>query len=147
MQVKVDSSEAVRQMEADRRSLLDTRRALEAVVEEFARKVERNFAQESAADQPWPPLAEATIADRERKGFGAGPILRRTGDMASGATGTVEYDGDGVDVSPEPETPAAYHMSTAPRTKIPLRDFYALSEEDEEDLERALARALDDAAR
>lgn len=35
---------------------------------------------------PWLPLRPATVADRLRKGFGAGPILRRTGMLAASAT-------------------------------------------------------------
>jgi hypothetical protein len=48
----------------------------QAICEEF----ERNFASESDAGLSWPRLSEVTIRIRLAEGFGAGPILVRTGD-------------------------------------------------------------------
>lgn len=45
------------------------------------RSIDRNFAAEGRPDR-WAALAPATIADRRRRGFGAGPILQRTGALA-----------------------------------------------------------------
>ena len=92
--------------------------------------IESNFATESAAGNLWRPLAPATIADRLRKGFDEGPILRRTGDLASAATGHREVGSDYVEVGLADGHPyGKYHASSAPRSRIPLRDFLAVPEE------------------
>lgn len=48
----------------------------QAICEEF----ERNFTSESDAGLSWPRLSEVTIRIRLAQGYGAGPILVRTGD-------------------------------------------------------------------
>jgi hypothetical protein len=48
----------------------------QAICEEF----ERNFTSEADAGLSWPRLSEVTIRIRLAQGFGAGPILVRTGD-------------------------------------------------------------------
>lgn len=47
------------------------------------RSLLRNFASEGRPDR-WSPLAASTIKDRLRQGFGAGPILERTGALQRG---------------------------------------------------------------
>jgi len=132
-------------LEAERDLLKNLKPAFEAVVEVFADAVERNFATESAADERFAPLADSTIEQRRRLGFGASPILQRTGKMRGGATAFRDITEEYADVGPDPELPASYHMSTAPRSKIPFRDFYAVSEEDVEKMEAAVVRALEEA--
>ena len=42
------------------------------------------FASEATpGGKTWTPLAEATLRDRQRRRYGAGPILERSGDLAS----------------------------------------------------------------
>ncbi|MCP4990886.1 MAG: hypothetical protein GY928_34045 [Colwellia sp.] len=47
--------------------------------------IRRNFKAEGRP-QRWKPLANATIQDRLRKGFGSGPILQRTGALMNSLT-------------------------------------------------------------
>lgn len=49
----------------------------DAIMQESFR---RNFAQQGRPK--WSKLAERTIKEREKKGFGKGPILQRTGNLA-----------------------------------------------------------------
>lgn len=53
-----------------------------AILLEFA----QNFETESAAGFRWAKLAERTILDRLRQGYGAGPILNRSGDYEASWT-------------------------------------------------------------
>lgn len=46
------------------------------------RSIERNFAAEGRPTR-WASLKDSTIEDRRRQGFGAGPILYRTGTLAN----------------------------------------------------------------
>jgi hypothetical protein len=134
----------IRQLEAERDILNDLRPAFEAVLEAFDRIVERNFETESAAGEAFAPLAPSTIEDRARQGFGPSPILQRTKTMRGGATASRDFGSDFAEVSPSPDLPAAYHMSLAPRSKIPFRDFYAVSSQDEDDLEAALLKKIEE---
>ena len=54
----------------------DMRPAMQKIGEYLLGVNLRNF--EAEGRPPWEPLKPATIADRLRKGFGAGPILQRT---------------------------------------------------------------------
>lgn len=47
----------------------------QAVLERFG----ENFGREASGEGVWPPLALSTLADRERHGYGPGPILVRSG--------------------------------------------------------------------
>ena len=49
---------------------------LDGVNEAFA-------AEASPAGQPWKPLKPETVRERQRQRYGAGPILERSGDLAS----------------------------------------------------------------
>lgn len=53
------------------------------VVQHFQNKFTEYFEAEAGPEGPWVPLADATIADREAKGFGPGPINQRTGELRS----------------------------------------------------------------
>lgn len=100
-------------------------------------RVEKNFDTESAAGQAWEPLAPSTIEDRAANGFSAGPILKRSGALRADATSVHEYDAHSAAVGTNDTVGyAKYHASDAPRTKIPLRDFLAVAEEDIVEIER-----------
>ena len=90
-------------------------------------QIEANFATESAAGDGWQPLAQATLEDRARKGFGPGPILERTGELRKAATSIREHDHESAAAGAPDDHYAKYHASSAPRSKIPLRDFLAVS--------------------
>jgi len=78
-----------------------------------------NFDTEGGLVGGWQPLKTATIRDRVRKGYGAGPILHRTGKYKRSFKGEVKpkkltIDAWNVDYH-------KYHQSSAPRTKLPRR--------------------------
>lgn len=60
---------------------------MQPVFDEFGRymmnSIDRNFAAEGRPDS-WQPLAEATIRERIRQGYGASPILHRSGKLQRG---------------------------------------------------------------
>ena len=80
---------------------------------------------EMEGDPKWKPLAPRTIAQRLRLGFGAGPILYRTGSLReawSTETGqTREITPTSLYIGPEKVSYAKYHQSRLPRTRIPRR--------------------------
>lgn len=46
-----------------------------------------NMISEGVLYGPWPPLAASTIASRVRKGYGSGPMLINSGDLAQSIAG------------------------------------------------------------
>jgi len=55
-----------------------------------------NMVSEGTLYGPWPPLAESTIKNRVRKGYGSGPMLINSGDLAqslAGGAGSVKEIG------------------------------------------------------
>jgi phage gpG-like protein len=73
------------------------------------------------------PLAESTL--RQRRGSTA-QILVDTGRMAGGIHG--EAGADYAEVASDTEY-AVFHVSSAPRSRIPLRNFFDLPEQVYED--------------
>jgi phage gpG-like protein len=77
----------------------------------------------------WAPLAPSTIADRVRKGYGAGPILYRTGALANSLSG--DNSGAIKEVTPASVTVgtavpyAGYHQTGT--KKMPMRRIIGLS--------------------
>jgi hypothetical protein len=74
----------------------------------------------------WAPLAAFTLRDRRQKGFGAGPILYRTGHLQGVAVQELAID-----------SPNSGHISTSDQLamlqnngggNIPARSFYKLSD-------------------
>jgi phage gpG-like protein len=105
-------------------------RSFTPVFEEFAgyhrRAILRNFAAEGRPRR-WPPLAETTIRDRERQGYGPGPILVRSGRMKRGfwfsfGKGTYRV-GNHMHYFP-------HHQFGAPRANIPRRAMIVLLQQD-----------------
>lgn len=66
----------LRQSGAFRRALGNLGPLWDRFAETMAEIEAERFDSEGYGD--WPPLAEATLRDRARKGFGSGPILQRT---------------------------------------------------------------------
>jgi len=58
----------------------NTRKIADAITQGF----QDNFTRQSSGAGPWARLAAATITDRRRQGFGAGPTLVRTGGLRAG---------------------------------------------------------------
>lgn len=109
----------------------------------IAAGIDENFASESAGGEAWQELADSTIEDRRRKGFPDGPILRRTGALAKAATAHRSSDGESAEVGPDGCDYAVFHASLEPRSKLPLRDFLAMTPEREDEIETAILAHLD----
>lgn len=72
-----------RRLEEVRDQALNMAPAYQQISEYMLRSVDRNFASEGRPNR-WQPLKPATIKERIRRGFGAGPILQRTGKLKDG---------------------------------------------------------------
>lgn len=53
--------------------------AMDTIGREYLDRVHQAFEDQGLPGYAWPPLAPATIKQRQRKGYGAGQMLRRTG--------------------------------------------------------------------
>ena len=103
---------------------------LDNVNEAFAREASR-------AGEPWAPLKPATVRDRQRRRYGAGPILERSGDLAS----RILADSDGSSgVAGTNVVYAATHHFGDPRRGIPARPFLGVSD----DVRRVILQAIVD---
>jgi phage gpG-like protein len=88
--------------------------------------VERNFTTEGGLVGGWTPLAESTIRDRIRQGYGgAHPILQRTGALRKSFYSLVDSK-RAVITSKSPYF--GYHQSRQPRKRIPRRAMLVLTE-------------------
>jgi len=79
---------------------------------------------ETSGHGRFPPLAPSTLRQKARKGYPAKPLFA-TGAMA--ASNVAEVGNDFADVF-NTKTYSVFHTSHAPRTRLPLRDFYDVPE-------------------
>ena len=94
------------------------------------------FAGQSAPDgSAWEPLADSTIRDRLRRGYSAGPILERSGDLASRIL--ADWD-DEVAVAGTNLIYAATHHYGDDTRGIPARPFLGVSDEARQAIIRTL---------
>lgn len=87
--------------------------------------VQTNFDTQGALAGGWQPLAQGTIKGRIRAGFGAGPILQRTGALRKSFYSLVD-EKKALVSSHSPYF--AYHQSRMPRAKLPRRVMLILTE-------------------
>ena len=98
-----------------------------AVTRAFRQIVGQAFPSEGASTgEPWPQLAEATVAERRRLGFGPEhPILQRTGTLLRSLV--IGDSGGFVESTPESLSIGShvhyfvYHQSRKPRRRLPRR--------------------------
>lgn len=118
---------------------------LQPVFDEFGQymlgSIRRNFEAEGRPRR-WPALAPSTIQQRQRQGYGAGPILQRTGRLRRGFrvhTGTAF-------LRIVNDTPYyKYHQHDKRRgTKIPRRIMVVLLDQDKAQFTRILRGYLSD---
>lgn len=138
-----DTSDADRKDARLAAAVADMGEPMRKATEIAAAGIAENFASESAGGDAWQPLADSTIGDRRRKGFPDGPILHRTGALEAAASAHRRSDHESAEVGPDGCDYAVFHVSLAPRSKIPLRDFLAMSDERVEDIESAILAHLD----
>jgi phage gpG-like protein len=87
--------------------------------------VQTNFDTQGALSGGWQPLSVGTIAGRIRAGYGASPILQRTGALRKSFYAFVN-EKKALVSSKSPYF--VYHQSRMPRTKIPRRAMLILTE-------------------
>ena len=99
------------------------KKPLTASADLVRRDVETQFKTEGALTGGWQPLAESTIKDRIRAGFGAHPILQRTGALRNSFYSLVD-EKKAIISSKSPYF--VYHQSRMPRKIIPRRAMLVL---------------------
>lgn len=131
--VKVDSAELAELLVRYERRFGDLTAPLQVVAEMLVAGVSDKFDQEGPG---WPALAPSTVA--KRRGSVA-QILSDTGRLAASIHGAAgpDFAEASTDVSY-----AVYHVSSAPRTRLPLRDFFDLGDDVFDDVERYLLEEL-----
>ena len=115
--VTVDGAELVKLLQRFEKKGGDLTPAMAVIAEQLVSAVNDEF--ESAGHGKWPPHAAATIA-RNRAGESS-QLLKRTGRLA-GSIEPWSYP-DAAEAATSVSY-AVYHVSSAPRKKIPLRDFF-----------------------
>ena len=101
--------------------------------------VQTNFDTQGALSGGWQPLTAGTIAGRIRAGFGASPILQRTGALRKSFYSFVD-EKKALVSSRSPYF--AYHQSRMPRTKIPRRVMLILTENTKQNIVEAFHKFL-----
>ena len=82
LQFTFDASDAVRKLTKLRGALVDFRKPFKDIKSVQLREVQRVFDTEGAATgKKWQSLKQKTIAQRIASGYGAGPILNRSGTL------------------------------------------------------------------
>lgn len=115
------------------RALVDVAQKLEDFTEPLTESsklllddIHSNFTSEGGLVGGWAPLKPSTIQTRLREGFGAGPILNRTGRYSRSFKADISknrmvIDAWGIKYH-------KYHQSAAPRSKLPRRPTLFLRE-------------------
>ena len=129
--VEIDDREAT----AALRRLLDAGRDLSPLMARLAAtladSVEESFKRQASPNGAWAPLAPSTVRDRLRKGYRAGPILQRSGQLVgsvqadhdrSSATASVRKSAKGANIA------LFLHEGTS---RMPARPYLALWPEHE----------------
>lgn len=93
------------------------------IAELLVARVQEEF--ESEGHGKWPPLAKSTLARRRKHGRGA-KILQDKGLLAASIEA---YSGDDYAEAATDKAYAVFHVSDAPRSIIPLRNFFDVPDE------------------
>lgn len=117
LEVEFDLSELTAGLERLLPENLDLEPAMQAVGEMLVRAVHDEFETEGQGD--WPPLAESTLAKR-----GEDAVMLRDTDRWY-ASNQPESDDESAGVYTDVEY-AVFHVSSEPRSVIPLRNPYVL---------------------
>jgi len=135
-----DTADAERSDRELTRAIGNLRPAMTKAVTIVADAIDSNFRSESDAGKRWAPLAPSTLAQRERKGYGPGPILQREGTLRTLASAHREVSESGAEVGPEGPDYAEYHLTGTPR--MPARPFLDISELSVDAIDDAIHRHL-----
>ena len=105
-------------------------KGVEPAVNEAAARIQSKFTQNPAG---WMPLAQATILDRRRRGYGAGPMLFRTGHLKGESVQKIEINGLSGVISTGDKIAAIQNQT---------RPFYQFTPEDKEAIFKAFMAGL-----
>ena len=105
------------------KKLTDFRKPLYKSAELILADVERNFETEGGLVGGWKPLSAGTVAGRIREGFGAHPILQKTGALRKSFYSIVDSKRAFISAR-SPYYP--FHQSRMPRTRLPRRPMLSL---------------------
>lgn len=133
IRIELDDAELLTRLEALAERIEDNRPLMREIAGILLDSVEENFEHEGRP--PWPDLAPATIAERERKGYWPGRILQRRGG-GGGLAGSIQTDA-GLDYAMVGTNKryAAIHQlggkaGRGRKVEIPARPFLGVTEED-----------------
>lgn len=121
-----DARAALRRLLALGADLSPLTRRVAATLED---SVAESFARQASPAGAWAPLKPATIADRIRRGYRAGPILERSGDLAGSVHSTHGPDSAAAGTNRRYAATQNYG-----RDGIPARPFLALWPEHEREI-------------
>ena len=107
----------------EHRKLSNFKKPLQRAADLIQRDVQTQFKTEGALTGGWQPLSQGTIKGRIRAGFGAHPILQRTGALKNSFYSLVDQK-RAIISSRSPYF--VYHQSRMPRKKIPRRAMLVL---------------------
>lgn len=137
IEMKVDSSNAVRLFEQLAARTQDTRPAMVAIAGIMRASVEENF--EVQGRPRWSSLSKARIRERTRKGTWPGKILTEFGQLAASMSTRATLDTAVVGTNVKY---AAAQFLGLPEKNIPARNALVLQEKDMGDAETVLLRHL-----
>jgi phage gpG-like protein len=116
--------------------IADMSPAMKRVKDQMLDAVRSHFEGESDGSSPWVPLAAATVEDRRRKGFGPGPILHRTGDLAGSFTG--DHDAASAEIGTDRPHAVLHEEGKG----VPRRPFLEMSARDIDAIDALLVAYL-----
>jgi phage gpG-like protein len=133
---EVDISEVLRELQRIERRATDLSDIMPVAAETLVGYVQEEW--ESAGRGRWPGLAPSTIAKR-RMGGGAAQVLKDTGRSAASvqAFSGADFAEAATDVAT-----MVYHVSDAPRTRIPLRNPFDVLDLAEPEITSMVARYI-----
>jgi phage gpG-like protein len=131
--VTVDLGELTGNITAMAARAADMSDTMAVIADTLASAVSDKFDQQGPG---WQGLAESTL--RSRRG-GSAQILSDSGRLAGSIQ--PDSDADSAEAATDVEY-AVYHVSAAPRSKIPLRDFFDLPDSVYEEAEQTIIEAI-----
>jgi phage gpG-like protein len=104
----------------------------------IAKAIDSNFESESAAGEPWAPLAARTVKDRIQQGYGGEhPILQRTRDLRGSMKGS--HDNESAEVGPSEDIDYAWMQEAGSRDgKVTARPYLRIAITDEQSIENLI---------
>ena len=127
VEIKYDDRELQRALNRLIKAGGDLTPAMREIAGHLADSVADSFDRQQAPDgAPWKPLKPKTVRDRQRRGYGAGPILERSGDLARSIL--ADHDETSAVAATNLIYAATHHFGDE-RRNIPARPFLGVTDE------------------